>query len=150
MTLGTPPEAIYRALQDALAFGTRAIIENFETQGLPVHRIVTSGGIAEKDPAFLQILADVTNREIGVARSPQACAVGAAILGAIAAGAATGGHDNFASAAQAMGGVKPKTFKPREKAVHAYGPLFSEYRKMANYFGRGENEVMKWLRELRK
>lgn len=148
LTLATPPEAIYRALQEALAFGTRVIVENFEARGLPVNRVVTCGGIAEKDPAFLQILADVCNREIEVARSGQACAVGGAILGAVAAGAAKGGHDGFASAAQAMGGVRARTFKPRPEAAKVYAELFEEYAKLAGYFGRGANEAMKKLREI--
>ncbi|MCW8133931.1 MAG: ribulokinase [Planctomycetota bacterium] len=147
LTLSTPPEAIYRALQEALAFGTRVIVENFEAQGLPVTRIVTSGGIAEKDPAFLQILADVCAREIEVARSGQACAVGAAILGAVAAGAKGGGHDGFASAAKAMGGVRKKTFTPLKEAARAYSDLFSEYKTLADYFGKGGNEVMRRLRK---
>lgn len=149
VTLATPPEALYRALQEGLAFGTRVILETFESQGLPVKRVVTSGGIAEKDPAFLQILADVTGKTIEVARSSQACAVGAAILGAVAAGNGGGGHDSFASAAAAMGGVRPRRFAPDGKAVEAYDDLYAEYRALADHFGRGGSEVMKKLRALR-
>lgn len=147
LTLATPPEAIYRALQEALAFGTRAILENFEAQGLPVGRLVTCGGIAEKDPAFLQILADVTGRGIEVARSSQASAVGAAIAGAVAAGEVGGGHADFASAAKAMGGVRRRVFKPRPEAVQRYEELFKDYQALAEHFGRGGTEVMRRLRE---
>ncbi|MCZ7647001.1 MAG: ribulokinase [Planctomycetota bacterium] len=149
LTLATKPEAIYRALQESLAFGTRVIVENFERQGLPVSRIVTSGGIAQKDPAFLQILADVSGRQIEVARSAQACAVGAAILGAVAAGAEGGGYDSFEAAAGAMGGVKAQSFKPQAEAGKVYDELFHDYVLLADHFGRGGCEVMARLRALR-
>lgn len=148
LTLSTPPEALYRALQDALAFGTRAIVENFEAQGQPVTRIVTCGGIAEKDAAFLQILADVCNREIEVAKSSQACAVGAAILGAVAAGTPGGGHADFRAAAKAMGGVRKQRFIPRPAAAKIYASLYAEYQALAAHFGRAGNESMPRLRAL--
>jgi len=149
VTLATPSEALYRALQEALAFGTRTIIETFEAQGLPVKRIATCGGIAEKDAGFMQILADVTQREIGIARSGEACAVGAAILGAVAAGAKRGGYDGFDAAAQALGGLKTRTYKPNAAAGKTYDALYAEYRTLSAYFGAGGNDVMRRLRELR-
>ncbi|GMV83835.1 MAG: ribulokinase [Planctomycetota bacterium] len=150
LTLSTPPEAIYRALQESLAFGTRTIVENFERQGLPVNRIVCSGGIAHKDPPFLQMLADVTGREIEVARSSQACGVGASILGAIAAGPDGGGHADFASAARAMGGVRARRYRPSKDAAKIYTELFAGYTELSDHFGRGGSELMGRLKAWRK
>ena len=51
---------VYRALIEATAFGARAIIERIEEYGVPIDRVVCSGGIAEKNPLLMQIYADVT------------------------------------------------------------------------------------------
>lgn len=48
----------------------------------------------------MQIYADVTNREIKVAASKQTPALGAAMFGAVAAGAQKGGYDSIVEAAE--------------------------------------------------
>ncbi len=48
-----------------------------------------------------------------------------------------------------MARVKDKTFKPNPEAHAVYAKLFAEYKKLHDYFGRGENDVMKRLKELR-
>src|SRR5207253_731851 len=55
LTLDTRPEEIYRALIEASAFGTRAILENFERHGHRIHELVGCGGIAEKNATLMQI-----------------------------------------------------------------------------------------------
>ena len=78
-TLSTTAAEIYRALIEATAFGARAILERIESYGVKIERIVCAGGIAEKNPMLMQIYADVTGREMLVAQSSQACALGAAV-----------------------------------------------------------------------
>ena len=87
MTLATRPPEIYRALIEATAFGTRVIIDAFETAGVPVDGIVACGGLPERNELLMQIYADVTGREFSVAASAQTPALGAAMFGAVAAGA---------------------------------------------------------------
>jgi L-ribulokinase len=149
-TLATRPEEIYRALIEATAYGTRMIIDTFSENGVPVKDLYAAGGIAEKNPFIMQIYADVTNREIRISGSPQAPALGSAMFGAVAAGAAAGGYDNIVDAAKAMGKLKDVVYKPVKKNVEAYDKLYAEYNILHDYFGRGSNDVMKRLKEIRK
>jgi L-ribulokinase len=149
-TLLTKPEEIYRALIEATAYGTREIIDTFSENGVPVDELYAAGGIAEKNPFIMQIYADVTNREIRISGSPQAPALGSAMFGAVAAGSDAGGYDNIVDAAKAMGKLKDVVYKPIKENVIIYDKLFSEYRILHDYFGRGSNDVMKRLKEIKK
>jgi L-ribulokinase len=149
LTLNTRPEDIYRALIEATAFGTRMILENFEQNGVSIQEIIAAGGLAERNELLVQIYADVTGRPIRIARSGQACALGAAILGAVAAGSADGGYDDLSQAVARMGGVKERIYEPGAAAHERYTDLFSEWVKLHDYFGRGENTVLKKLRSWR-
>jgi len=138
LDLHTRPEHVYRALIESTAFGTRRIIESFERGGVAVRELYACGGIAEKNKLLLRIFADVTGRVLRVARSAQACALGAAILGAVAAGKEAGGHANMAEAARAMSGEPAETYYPDEQARKAYERFFTGYERMAEHFGRAD------------
>lgn len=146
LTLNTKPEDIYRALIEATAFGTRVIIETFEKSGLPIEELYACGGMPHKDKLLMQIYADVTGREIKVASSRQASALGAAMFGAIAAGSESGGYDSIEDAVAHMASLEKKTYLPISENVEVYNQLYAEYRKLHDYFGRGNNQVMERLR----
>lgn len=145
-TLNTKPEDIYRALIEATAFGTRIIIEAFVNGGLPIEELYACGGMPHKDKILMQIYADVTGREIKVASSRQASALGAAMFGAIAAGSEAGGYDSIEDAVAHMASLEKKTYLPIPENVKVYNQLFAEYKKLNDYFGRGDNQVMERLR----
>jgi L-ribulokinase len=134
-TLHTKPEEIYRALVEATAFGALTIIKRFEEYGVEISEVVNCGGIAEKNPFVMQIYADITGREMKVARSAQTCALGSAIAGAVVAGKAAGGYDSFADAQDAMCAIKEKTYKPIPKNNKVYVQLYSLYRQLHDAFG---------------
>jgi L-ribulokinase len=153
-TLYTTPAEIYRALVEATAFGALTIINRFEEYGVKVAQIVNCGGIAEKNPLVMQIYADVTGRPIKISRSAQTCALGSAIAGAVVAGKAAGGHDNYGDAQQAMTGLKTRVFQPNPKAHAVYKELYVLYRKLHDAFGTQQGDgnlydVMKELLEIR-
>jgi L-ribulokinase len=150
MTLQTKPEEIYRALIEATAFGTKMIIDTFEENGVPVDEFYAAGGIAEKNPFVMQIYADIINREIKISGSPQAPALGSAMFGAVAAGKKEGGFDTIQEAAEVMAKVKDYTYMPVRENTEAYNKLYAEYRIVHDYFGRGANDVMKRLKEIKK
>src|SRR5262249_42340096 len=137
-TLYTTPAEIYRALVEATAFGALTIINRFEEYGVKVEQVVNCGGISEKNPLVMQIYADVTVRPIKISRSAQACAVGAAIAGAVVAGGKAGGHDNYADAQKAMTGLKSRVFQPNPQAHAVYEKLYTLYRRIHDAFGTRE------------
>jgi L-ribulokinase len=134
-TLHTSSAQIYRALIEATAFGARAIIERISEYGVPIRRVVCCGGVAEKNPMLMQIYADVTGCTMQVARSGQACAVGAAVAASVLAGAAKGGHSDFRSAQNAMTGVKEISYQPIKQNQEIYQRLYQLYRKLHDAFG---------------
>ena len=150
MTLATRPFEIYRALIEATAFGTREIVETLNASGVPVSRVVAAGGLPERNRLLMQIYADVMQQEISIVHSAQAPAVGSAMHGAVAAGVEAGGYPDIATAARAMGRLRAETYRPVPEHVAVYNRLYAEYRTLYNYFGRGENDVMKCLRALRR
>ncbi|MFC5649799.1 ribulokinase [Paenibacillus solisilvae] len=149
-TLLTKPQEIYRALLEATAFGTRKIVDAFHNNGVEVNELYACGGLPQKNRLLMQIYADVTNREIKVAASKQTPALGAAMFGAVAAGAAKGGYDNVVDAAAAMARVREESFKPIPENVAVYDKLYAEYNLLHDYFGRGANDVMKRLKSIKE
>jgi len=150
LTLLTKPEEIYRALLEATAFGTRKIVEAFDQNGVEVKELYACGGLPQKNRLLMQIYADVTNREIKVAASRQTPAVGAAMFAAVAAGAEAGGYDSIVEAAKKMARVREESFKPIPENAAIYDRLYREYTLLHDYFGRGGNDVMKRLKELKE
>jgi L-ribulokinase len=149
-TLYTTPAEIYRVLIEATAFGALTIINRFEEYGVKISQVINCGGIAEKSPLTMQIYADVTGRPMKISRSAQTCALGAAIAGAVVAGA----HKTFASAQKAMTGLKARAFNPNPKAHAVYRQLYVLYRKLHDAFGtngwKGNlHHVMKQLIQIR-
>lgn len=146
MTLRTRPEEIYRALIEATAYGTRMIVENFVEHGMSVDRIVASGGIAEKNEMLVQIYADVLGRSITVSDAKLSSSRGSAIYAAVAGGA----YANLREAVRALAVTTGKTYEPMAENVLLYERLYAEYRRLHDYFGRGENDVMHRLSTIAK
>ena len=154
LTLHSTPAEIYRALIEATAFGARVIMERFEEYGLPVHRVINGGGISAKNQLAMQIYADVMNRPVGVSRSGQTCAFGAAIAGSVAAGKSRGGHATFDDAIIRMVGEPARIFMPISEHAAVYERLFKLYRQVHDAFGRKDSTahlgmVMKDLLDIR-
>lgn len=148
-TLLTKPEEIYRTLIEATAYGTRMIIDTFEENGVPIKELYAAGGIAEKNKLMMQIYSDVTNREIRISGSPQAPALGSAMFAAVAAGRDKGGYDTIVDAAKVMARVKEEYYNPNAKNAAVYDKLYAEYKILHDYFGRGANDVMKRLKNIK-
>ncbi len=148
-TLTTKPEEVYRALVEATAYGTRIIIDAFEEGGVPIDELYAAGGIAQKNKMMMQIYADVTNKEIRISSSKQAPALGAALFGAVAAGKEKGGYDSIEFASEAMSRLEDTVYRPQPEMVKRYERLFREYKTLHDYFGQGENDVMKRLKAIK-
>ncbi|KAE8764349.1 ribulokinase [Georgenia thermotolerans] len=145
LTLTTRPEDVYRALLEATAFGTRVIIEAFEGAGVPVTELVVAGGLLA-NRFLMQLYSDVTRLPLSTIASEQGPALGAAIHGAVAAGA----YPDVAAAARAMGGRTVGAYTPDEDAARRYDALYAEYTTLHDYFGRHGNDVMHRLKRIRR
>ncbi len=150
MTLATRAPEIYRALIEATAFGTRVIVDAFESAGVPVAGIVACGGLPERNKLLMQIFADVTGREIGVAASKQAPALGSAMFGAVAAGAAAGGYDSIVDASRRMAHLGEETYRPTAEHHAVYEELYREYVRLHDLFGRGGDDAMRNLKSIQR
>jgi L-ribulokinase len=144
LTLATRAEDIYRALIEATAFGTRRILEAFTDAGMTVGELYVAGGLVQ-NPVVMQIYADVTRLPLHLAGSDQAPALGSAMHAAVAAGV----HDDIRAAAAAMGRVTRDAYVPDERRADAYDPLYEHYERLHDHFGRGGDDVMHALRDLR-
>jgi L-ribulokinase len=144
-TLSTRAPDIYRALVEATAYGTRTIVESFEERGVPVDELIVAGGLT-KNRMLMQIYADVTGRPLGIVGSDQGPALGSAMHAAVAAGV----YPDIEAAAKKMGKLRPDAYKPVEEHRVTYDALYGEYQALHDYFGRGENDVMKHLKVIQR
>jgi len=123
LTLGTTAPKIFRALVEATAFGAKAIVDRLAAEGVEITGVVALGGIARKNDFVMQVTADVLGMPIKVAASGQACARGAALFGAVAAGL----YDSVESAQEKMGGGFARIYKPIAENVAKYRELYQQY-----------------------
>lgn len=126
--LGTTAPKLYQAFVLATAFGSRRILESFLAQGLHIDYIIAVGGIAQKSPFVMQVLADVLQRPISVSASTQSCAKGAAMYAAVAAGV----FDTLPEAQTAMQEEFLAEYTPQPVAVAAYNRLYEKYLTLGN------------------
>lgn len=123
LTLGTTAPKFYRALVEATAFGAKAIVERFREEGVAINQVIAIGGIAKKSDFVMQVTSDVFNMPIKVARSEQACALGAGMFGAVAAGV----YPGVAEAQTGMSGGFDKTYLPQPVAAQKYQQSYQKY-----------------------
>jgi len=150
-TLHTTAGEIYRALIEATAFGALTIIHRLEEYGVNVHEVVNTGGLAVKNAALMQIYADVLGRPMKVAQSEQTCALGAAMFGAVAAGA----FDSLQDAQKVISRTRETVYQPDFAAHVVYAELYALYRTLHDAFGTATwsgqlSSVMKELLALRE
>ena len=144
LTLQTTREQIYRALLESIAFGNRRIIENFEEHGLKLKEIVACGGIAEKSPLTMQLLADTSGLDVSVPDSTQIPARGSALFGAVAAGF-------FGDIAAAIAATRPRaarSYSPDADARAIYDRVYSIYRSLYEQLGRFDVELLHSLKRI--
>jgi L-ribulokinase len=133
LTLDTTPAQMYRALMEATAFGLRWIVETMRAGGIPVRRFVASGGLPLKSPLLMQIYADVLNEKIAIAESDQSVALGAAILGCLAAGKETTGYSAVSQAVHAMARQREDLlYRPDLNDRRSYDRLYPLYRSLTD------------------
>jgi L-ribulokinase len=137
LTLRHGPGHLYRALLEASACGLRWIVELLREQGVPVKRLLASGGLPHHNPLIVQIIADVLGQSVAVHPSDHGPARGAAILGVLAAGPTASGFDSVPAAVATLGappGLTPTCVCPNASATAVYDRLYADYRRLADTF----------------
>lgn len=129
MNLGTDAVKIFKSLVEATAFGSKAIVDRFIEEGVPIRKVIGIGGVAKKSPFVMQTLADVLNMPIKVASADQACALGAAMCASVAAGI----HPTMEAAQQAMGSGFDAEYHPNVDKVATYQKLYQKYINLGKY-----------------
>lgn len=129
LSLGSKAPEVFKALVEAICYGSKMIVDRFEEQGVKIDEIVGIGGVAKKSPFVMQTLADVLNRPIKIANSEQAPALGAAIYAATAAGI----YDSVQDAIESMGNGFEKTYVPDQNKSSKYQVHFEKYRLLAQF-----------------
>jgi L-ribulokinase len=153
LTLATTPAEIYRALLESIAFAARRIIDNFVDHGMAVEQLVACGGIAEKSPVLMQLLADITGRPVHVPSSGQIPARGAAMFGAVAAGTSGLHSDGFDDIGDAVKRLRPaiaRSYAPDPLATETYESVYEIYRGLHDALGSEHAEWMHGLKHLRR
>ncbi len=145
LTLQSTREEIYRAMLEAIAFGSRRIMDNFEEHGLVLSEIVACGGIAERSPLMMQLLADTSGRRVHVPEIGEIPARGAALFGAVAAGV----FDDIGAAIAATRPKRVRTYEPDLEAKRTYDRVYEIYRTLYDMLGRSEVRLMHELKRIR-
>ncbi len=129
LTLGSSAPRIFRALVEATAFGSKAIVDRFRSEGVQIDAVIGIGGISLKSPFVMQTLSDVLNMPIKVCKTEQACALGAAMFAATAAGV----YGKVEEAQQAMGPGFASEYTPNAENAKAYQAIYEQYVKVGQF-----------------
>jgi L-ribulokinase len=145
LTLQSSREEIYRALLEAIALGNRRVIENFAEHGFELSEIVACGGIAERSPLTMQLLADTSGLPVHVPASSEIPARGSALFGAVAGGA----FDDIGSAIARTRPGTGRTYRPDGGAKEVYDDVYAIYRELYETLGRTQVELLHGLKQIR-
>ncbi|GAA0878776.1 ribulokinase [Algoriphagus jejuensis] len=125
---------VFKALVEALCFGSKGIIEWFKQNGVRIDEVVGIGGIAKKSPFLVQTMADILDMPIGVSASEQTPALGAAIFGAVASGI----YSNLQDASDAIASPKQEEYQPIPANVEYYRGKYQEYLELGRFVEFGK------------
>jgi L-ribulokinase len=150
LSLHHGPEHLYRAALEGSAMGLRWIVETLETGGVPIRRVIATGGLPTHNPLFVRVAAAALGRPIEVHAAPNGPALGAAIIGALAASKSAGGFDEAREAVWSMAGSgsvlpAPRGVEPDVACARVYERLYGVYRRAAAEIA-GEGSAMRRLK----
>ena len=132
LTLGSDAPRIFRALVEATVFGSKKIADRFLSEGVRIEGVIALGGVAKKSPFVMQVMADVLNMSIKVARSEQTVALGASMFAAVVAGI----YETIEAAQQRMGAGFDAVYEPIPENVEKYKDLYEAYGQMGQFVER--------------
>jgi L-ribulokinase len=129
LDLATDAPRIFKAVVEATCFGSKAIVDRFVQQGIPVKGLIGLGGVARKSPYIMQVMTDVMNMPIRIHKSEQTCAAGAAMFAATAAGI----YNKVEDAMQAMGQGFDMIYHPDPIKTEIYTKRYERYQQLGRF-----------------
>lgn len=129
LTLGTTAPMIYKALVQATAFGSKAIVDRFVSEGVRIDSVLAIGGISQKSPFVMQTLADVLGMPISVVDCGQACALGASMFAAVVAGI----YPTVQDAQRRMKAPLGRTYYPDASKCEILDKAYAEYKTLGKF-----------------
>ena len=136
LALGSDAPRVFRSIVEATCFGAKAIVDRFNSQGVPVKGLIGMGGVAKKSPYIMQMMADVIDMPIRIHKSEQTCALGAAMFAATAAGIFT----RVEEAMDAMGQGFATEYHPNPKNVAFYKKRYEMYKQLGGFIEKSIGE----------
>ncbi len=129
LNLGSDAPKIFRALVEATAFGSKKIADRFVSEGVEIKGVIALGGVAKKSPFVMQVVADVMNKPIKVARAEQTCALGSAMAASVVGGV----YSRIEEAQAAMGSGFESEYVPDPENAKKYEILYNKYSKLGEF-----------------
>jgi len=129
LNLSSDAPHIFRSLVESTAFGGKAIVDRFLSESIKIKEVIAIGGVARKSPFAMQVLADVLNMDIKVARSDQTVALGAAMFAAVVGNIYT----DIGEAQKAMSCGFETVYEPIKEHVTQYTLLYEKYRTIGAF-----------------
>ena len=127
LSLATDAPRFYRALVCAAVMGSKRLFDGYVDAGIQLNRVVAVGGIAQKSPYVMQMMADALNRTVYIADSQQICALGAAMYAAVASGI----WANLPQAQDHMGTGYAHVYVPQPDRQEAIAHWYQKYCELA-------------------
>ena len=126
LTLATSKYDLYKAVMEGVTYEMLLNIEELEKGGIRIEKLYATGGGA-KSRAWLQLKADILNREVVALDAPEAGAAGTVML----AGIAMGAFADLTEARTRMVKVK-ESYLPDPARHAAYRKHYERYRGVYN------------------
>ncbi|MDQ1087907.1 MULTISPECIES: ribulokinase [unclassified Siphonobacter] len=136
LNLGSDTARVFKALVEATAYGSKNIVDRFVNEGVPIKQVIAIGGVARKSAFAMQTLANVLDMPIKIAKSDQACALGAAMFASVAAGV----HANVGEAQAAMSSGFDAIYEPQPEKVEVYKKLYQKFLDLGHFVEFGKEE----------
>lgn len=125
LTLNHAKAHLIRAVMEGVAFSLRDCLDIFYGLGQSCVRVIASGGGSRSAP-WLQMQADIFNREIYISRMPEQAAVGAAI----SAGVGAGIYASYVEACNAVIKWNDEPCRPDPAGVRRYEDYYQLFRML--------------------
>lgn len=126
---GTDAPRIFKALVEALCFGSKKIVERLRQEGQLIDMVIGMGGVAKKSKLVMQTMADVLDMPIKVSASEQAPALGMAMYASVAAGI----HPDVQTAISVMGQGFDEVYEPIVENTLIYEKLYRKYSRFGEF-----------------